>query len=238
MPEYFAKKFVIITAARTGSNALVNALTAHPSVHCDYEVFHPLQIYTAGDSPFSLEERERDPVAFLQTVMDWNRDRFPQKAVYGFKLFFPHNQAVYDHVIADPEWKKIVLRRRNLLDQFTSELIARASHKWNSDHGQAEKNKVEIKFSQFKYFLKHTQSNFDAVRAALKGSGQAFLGLEYEDVAAGRFDIVCDFLEVDGAAISTHLKKQNSPRSADKIVNAEEVKRWLQENGYLDWWVD
>lgn len=239
MLELFQRKFVILTSARTGSNALVNALTGHPEIHCDYEVFHPLQIYTAGDSPFAIAERDADPVGFLDRVMEWNSGRFPEKHVYGFKLFFAHSRAVFDRVIADPSWAKIVLYRQNLLDQFTSEQIARASSKWNSDHGNAGSQKIQVKISQLEYFLRHSQARFDEARTILKTSGQVHLELEYQDVAQGRFDAVCDFLKVDGSVpVATRLEKQNSPLSADRISNVDEVKSWLIANDHMDWWVD
>ena len=239
MADSFRKKFVILTAARTGSNALVNALTRHPDIRCDYEVFHPLEVYTDGDNPFSIEERDQDPVAFLDTVMAWNHDRFPNKGVYGFKLFFAHSQAVQDHVIADPSWAKIILRRKNLLDQFTSEIIARNSAKWNSEQGEAKQTKIHVKISQLEYFLRHAKTGFDAADDALKSSGQSCLDLEYRDIAQGRFDAICNFLEVDGSVpVATHLEKQNSPRSADRISNVDEVQAWLRENDHMDWWVN
>ena len=78
MPGSFDKKFVILTSARTGSNALVNALTNHPDIHCDFEIYHEFQIYTAGDNAFTLEERNGDPVLFLDKVQSLAKDRAPE----------------------------------------------------------------------------------------------------------------------------------------------------------------
>lgn len=233
----FDNRFVIITAARTGSNALVNALTNHADIHCDYEVFHPLEIYTAGDSPFDIAARDADPITFIRTVMDWNAGRYPAKSTYGFKLFFGHSDAVYDRLIEDETWQKILLRRDNILDQYVSEDIARQSAKWNSMQGAHKKKTTVVDLERFDQYRQRMSDNFAAAEQVLEATGQSYLSLEYADVAEGRFDKACTFLGVSGTA-ETELKKQNSPRSASKIENADEVQQWLAANGFSHWWVD
>lgn len=237
-PLPFDRRFVIVTAARTGSNALVNALTNHADIHCDYEVFHPMHIYTAGDSPFDLSERDADPVRFVRTVMEWNAGRYPEQPIYGFKLFFGHSDAVYQRLIEDQSWQKIVLRRDNILDQYVSEDIARQSAKWNSMQGEHKRTSVTVDLEHFDKYRARMDANYTDAVQTLERTGQQFLSLEYADVAEGRFNKVCDFLGVDGSSVATELKKQNSPRSASKIENADQVQAWLKDNGLSHWWVD
>lgn len=236
-PLPYDQRFVIITAARTGSNALVNALTNHREIHCDYEVFHPLHIYTAGDCPFDLNERDADPVKFIRTVMDWNKGRYPEKPIYGFKLFFGHSDAVYQRLIADKSWQKIILSRDNILDQYVSEVIARQSAKWNSMQGAHKKKTTTVDLEHFEKYRQRMTMNYADALETLERTGQQYLSLEYADVAEGRFDKVCDFLGVDGSSVTTELKKQNSPKSASKIENADQVKAWLAQNNLSHWWV-
>ena len=229
---------MILTAARTGSNALVDALLQHPEIHCDFEIFHSDQIYTAGDNPFDIALRDRDHNLFLTDCVRWSRERHPSAQAYGFKLFFGHSDRVYERVLADPTWKKILLHRSNMLDQCVSDEIARLSQKWTSNDGVSAVKKIELEMPQLEYRVQTNSRNFRMAEDFLEESEQAFLKLEYGDVVDGRFDKVCRFLGVDDIPLATSLKKQNSRRSADKISNVEQVKNWLRDNGHLDWWVE
>ncbi len=216
-------------------------MTRHPKIHCDYELFHELEIYADGPCPFSLEERDKDQWQFLDTVMGWSKQRYPKKKIYGFKLFFDHSQAVYDQIIEDISWRKIILRRSNILDQFTSEQLAFASNRWHSDAGQNKPtpSKVDIDLDEFDRYRQYIARRYQRAEDSLIASGQDYLMLDYEDVAAGHFDKACRFLCVSASKqVKTHLKKQNPLKSADKIANAAEVRQWLQDKNLSQWWVD
>lgn len=229
---------MVLTAARTGSNALVDALLKHPQIHCDFEIFHSDQIYTAGDNPFDIVSRDRDHNLFLNECVNWSRKQHPSAQVYGFKLFFGHSDPVYERVLADPAWKKILLYRSNMLDQCVSDEIARLSQKWTSNDGVSQVKKIELDIAQLEYRVRTNTRNFEMAEDFLETSQQAYLKLEYGDVVNGRYGKVCRFLGVDDIPLATSLKKQNSRRSADKIANVEDVKSWLRDNGHMDWWVE
>ncbi|MCA9265021.1 MAG: sulfotransferase, partial [Planctomycetales bacterium] len=68
------KRFVILAVPRTGSNLLCTLLNSHPEILCHHEVFNPQGIFlalTQRDRPHSLpslDERNRDPLRFLDEV--------------------------------------------------------------------------------------------------------------------------------------------------------------------------
>lgn len=238
MTNFYDQKFVIITMARTGSNALVNALTKHSAIHCDYEVYHPDQIYTDGIFPGLADVRDDDLVGFLYRVMAWNAERLPDKRTYGFKLFFEHSDLILKTVVDDPSWRKIILGRHNVVDQYISWAIARQSGAWSSDYGRDKKTKIDFDRKRFLKFVEEVETSYSFVEGRLKETGQDFLRLDYEDVAAQRFNKVFDFLGVDRATdLTPHLKKQNSRRTARKINKPFQVWRWLMCNGYGRYWV-
>jgi LPS sulfotransferase NodH len=240
MTEIFEKKFVILTMQRSGSNALVNALSRHAAVHCDYQTYHARALYANGTHPGTLEERDADPVGHLGRLMGWAKDAHPGKPVYGFKLFLSHNETVLGHVLADRSWQKVILRRENTLDQFISEEIARQSGAWtsNQEQGKPERPKVRVDWKRFLAYHKRVQADFEMVETRLKETGQDFLSLDYSDIAEQRFEKVFNFLHIDAdAAVAPHLRKQNPAHTRDKIANPIQVRWWLWRHGLSHMWV-
>lgn len=238
MTDFHSQKFVVITMARTGSNALVDALARHPAIHCDFEIFHPDQIFSNGVFPGPTEVRDNDIPGFLSKVMAWNAERFPEKKVYGFKLFTGHAPQIMDQVLADPAWKKIILRRANTLDQFLSLEIAQQSGAWSSEYAKKKRARIAVDRDAFLAFHNQVSRRFGAIESRLEQSGQTFLRLDYCDVAAGNFKPVFDFLDLAEAATATpRLSKQNPRRTAPKVERPWSLWWWLMRQGLGRFWV-
>jgi len=237
MTDFHSQKFVVITMARTGSNALVDALARHPAIHCDFEIFHPDQIFSNGVFPGPTEVRDDDITGFLPKVMAWNAERFPEKKVYGFKLFTDHAPQVMDQILADPSWKKIILRRANTLDQYLSLEIAQQSGAWSSEYERRKRARIDVDRGAFLAFHNQVSSRFDEIEDRLEQSGQTYLKLGYSDVAAGNFKLVFDFLGLAAASTATpHLSKQNPKRTALKVVRPWSLWWWLMRQGPGRFW--
>ncbi|SDD85119.1 MULTISPECIES: hypothetical protein [Kordiimonas] len=238
MTDFHSQKFVIVTMARTGSNALVNALTRHPGIHCDYEIFHPDQIFTDGVFPGPTEVRDNDIPGFLPKVMAWNAERYPEKKVYGFKLFTDHSPVIMDQILDDPSWKKIILRRSNTLDQYLSLEIAKQSGAWSSDYAKKGHVKIDLDRDAFLTFHDDVTGVFDSIIRKLEQSGQDFLTLDYSDVAHENFKPVFDFLGLaDASSATPHLSKQNPKRTASKVNHPLSLWWWLLRQGLGRFWV-
>ncbi|HJU39255.1 MAG TPA: hypothetical protein VJ724_06745, partial [Tahibacter sp.] len=128
-----ARRFVVLSARRCGSNRLCTILDAHPAIVCHHELFNPAGVFVAlaqrGDpAPFGgVAARERDPRAFLQAV--WAMPG--PHACVGFKITPDQVPAdVFDALLADRGIAKIVLHRRNVVRAFVSERIAERVGQW------------------------------------------------------------------------------------------------------------
>ena len=127
-------KFAIIAAPRTGSNLLCTLLNSHPEILCHHEVFNPDGIFTALTHRNehldlgSLEERDRDPLGFLQRV--WERQAEDYQLSVGFKWTRGQNDSRLTACLDDSNVKKIVLKRRNRIKTFISEKIAQRTQQW------------------------------------------------------------------------------------------------------------
>ena len=124
-------RFVILAAPRTGSNLLCTLLNSHAEILCHHELFNPQGVFTALDFQddaiaCSPGQRDRDPIAFLGRVWETH---FNHQCV-GFKWTRGQNEQVLAHVLGDASIKKIVLRRRNRVKTYVSEMIAKQTEQW------------------------------------------------------------------------------------------------------------
>ena len=64
-------RFVIIANPRTGTNLFIDLLNSHPAVTSHREVFHRHAVYLKkGTMDGLLDERNKDPIAFLKKLYD------------------------------------------------------------------------------------------------------------------------------------------------------------------------
>lgn len=235
---YTIKKFVVITMARTGSNALMSALMKHPNLYADYEIFHKQLISGLMEDRCSIEERNADPVGFLSQAVDLAVAAKPQSRAYGFKIFFGHNDKLLEQLIKDPDYSIVVLRRHNILDQYLSLEIARQTNQWTSRKG-AKTQKITMTEKAFISFYNQVNELYSGVDQSLERSGKQAYSLCYEDVANENYDDLCDFLELDRHDdLRTGLKKQNPTCTADKVTNPRAVRKMLKKHGLLHLWVE
>jgi hypothetical protein len=180
-------RFVILNATRTGSNFLCTVLNSHPDILCHHEIFNPHVIGVARHlqgSDFrlgSMEERESDPVEFLDRVWRTNLDR---RAV-GFKMCLWQHEPAYRAVLPDPSVRKIVLKRRNRVKSFVSLLLARQTGEWvvYDDHGEpAPRPRIHVDRDELLENVALHQRFYQETEAALRESGQDYAQLWYEDL--------------------------------------------------------
>ena len=125
--------FVVISAPRTGSNHLCSMLNLEDMV-MHFELFRVGEIdFQTGSGAhlemmdLSPEERDRDPIEFLQKVKA--AEILP---VVGFKLFPWQNDKLAETLIVDPSIRKVILHRENLLAMYASKRIAEQTNRYFS----------------------------------------------------------------------------------------------------------
>lgn len=180
-------RFVILAAPRTGSNLLCTLLNSHPHVLCHHEIFNPRGIFYALNyrdgsiSLGSLDERDRNPLEFLERVWRWPGG-FP---CVGFKMTRDQCDVVMERVIENRTIRKIVLRRHNRLKTFVSEMIAHETDQWEAYASCAPVVRIPKIRIAVKQLLAHVQMNdtfYRRIARALETSDQACLEVSYEKV--------------------------------------------------------
>jgi LPS sulfotransferase NodH len=232
-----ARRFAILTIPRTGSNYLCSLLNAHPEILCHHEVFNASGIFCSLDlrsrSAYyfgTLEERDRDPLAFLAQV--WDRS-FGHPTV-GLKLTRGQIRAAFEALLGDPAVRKIVIRRRNRIKTYVSEMVAQLTGEWESYPGlrpAAERLAIPISASGLCRYIEHNQVFYDAIARRLAAPEQRSLTVDYEDLfAAGQAARILDFLEVapDPAALTGATHKQNPTDLRQLIANFDQLAAALR----------
>ena len=228
MPD--ARRFIVLSARRSGSNMLCTILGAHPAVVCHHELFNPRGVFVAlehrGEAePFGgVAARERDPYAFLETM--WNAPG--AHACVGFKIT-PQQMPldVFDALLADRGVGKIVLRRDNVVRAFVSERIAECVDQWEVYDTAAlahDKPRVHVAPDDLKRYARAVDAYYAEIARRLRD--QEWLDLRYESLAGiDAQNRAFDFLGVARvtAPIAARSVRQNPEPLATLIDNHAEL---------------
>jgi hypothetical protein len=249
-----AQRFCVIAQARTGSEYLTTRLNEHPEIICHRELFNPHAVYSALGSAFkarlpSVEFRDAEPLAALEQVAALSEEAFPEKRVFGFKLFLKHNQDVRKHVRADLRYRLIVLERRNKLAQFVSTQTARATGQWTArttKKGEAKPSSkagaetdappgpMDVDLDHLAHFVEISTKRYALFNKRI-ADREGVMHLHSEDLDE-RFVEVLGFLGVD---VTPELRvvrlRQNPAPLAERIRNWDAVVGWLQRGGHAEW---
>ncbi len=235
-------KFVIVAAARTGSTLLVRTLNSLDSVCCHGELLnipvvrsfsdgfdpeHATQAERGQRGARLLQQRDEDPVGFIQAALSSDNAATGFKALYG-ALLNPHWRAVTDSLLATPDIKFIHLVRRNQLRRFVSEKILRAGGPNHSGAGgrSEQRVKVHIDVADFLHNCREVERERDEILALL--AGRDILEAAYEDLAADTGSMVseiCRFLRMDiaPATVNPALRKVGAADLSESVSNFQEL---------------
>jgi pyrimidine deaminase RibD-like protein/catechol 2,3-dioxygenase-like lactoylglutathione lyase family enzyme/LPS sulfotransferase NodH len=228
-------RFVVISAPRTGSNYLCSLLDSHPEILCHHELFNLDGIRyslskSEGFSLGSIAERDADPVGFVHRA--W-REHSGARAV-GFKLARRHPEFVFRDVLADQGVRKIVLRRRNRLKTFVSELVARKEQRWT--HYDASPSKlpnitVDVRLDDLRAYVQQQEAFYGRVLRVLESRGQAPIMVDYEDLflpeTQARLLGALGFEGRDLEGVRGRTPKRNPDDLRATIANYDELAREL-----------
>lgn len=233
-----ARRFVILSARRSGSNLLCTLIDSHPDALCHHELFNPRGIFTALDlrdtaTPLhDIAARERDPVAYLAQVWRYARGH----ACVGFKMTPDQHPEILHAVLEDSSIAKIVLRRNNPLRALVSERIADITGRWEAYAGEAGRQdidsiarpRVHIEREELDRHVRQVQAFYDGLTDAMQRSGQRWLELCYESLFdAGEQHRLCDFLRLSRRPLQARSVHQN-PEPLERLLdNADALRRSL-----------
>lgn len=221
---------------------MVTVLEAHPHVACLGEIYN-----TQGGtmrrlgirSPRMVQLCTEEPLKYLAEVTRMWTEREDAKPVFGFKMMLHHAPSVLEHIVSDPDWKIILLRRHDVLAQWSSLQIAKRTGEWGNKKKLARAKagieepavRVQFKAKAFERYTDKLASRYDALTQRL--SSHKVLEVTTEQIDARRHEIFT-FLGVDPrlAAPPANAGELQNPRSlAARFTNYDAVVRYAQERG-------
>ncbi len=226
------KRFVILSVPRVGSNYLCALLNSLPEVLCHHELFNDQGIHLAldlrdsGDLLGTMQERDRDPLAFLDRVWAMTCERL----WLGFKLAWRAPQVAFEQILEDPTIAKLVLDRENRVKMFVSEQVARAEWQWTFYDTRPEDlppRRVPLDTEAFLTYNRTMDAFYSGVRTALRQSGQSWLELRYETLFERETHRrILEFLEIPASpsSMKSATFKRNSQDLRDVLSNFERAR--------------
>lgn len=228
-----ARRFVILSARRSGSNLLCTLIDSHPDALCHHELFNPRGIFTAldlRDTPTPLHDiaaRERDPAAYLTQVWRYARGH----ACVGFKMTPEQHPDILQTVLDDIGIDKIVLRRNNPLRALVSERIAEITGRWEAYAGEDEPGphpRVHVERDELDRHVRQMEAFYAGITGAMRRSGQRWLELRYESLFdAEEQQRLCAFLGLSPCALQARSVRQNPEPLEQLLENADALRRSL-----------
>jgi hypothetical protein len=227
----YVRPFVLVAQVRTGGHLLVDLLNSHPRVHCDYEPFLPRW----RDNPFRPQLLLRK--AFSYRYVE-KRSKLYSTQLYGFKLlinqvFFPKRTLSALH---RKGWKIIHLRRRNIVRQAASLLIARKTGEWHREAQEdAHHQKVLLDCREFLGQIRG-QRNITAKEDALLRK-YPHLSVDYEPFCrTGGYqetsERIFECLGLSPCVVTTKFLRMHAGPLREYIENYDEVVRVLDGTEY------
>lgn len=236
--------FIILGAGRTGTNLLIQYLRSQPGIVCYNEVFHLHRpIYGYAHLDHFLKEsgdrlRKQSAARFLERYILGPRSRKVKAA--GFKYIYWHGEGEgwqknnNAAVLGIAGLKVLHLRRRNKLDQFVSEKVARQQKSWSSEQAAGANNtRIAVDPEEFKAFVPRI--------TALEEKYEALFGhmpihsLYYEDLVQkpqDEMDAVFAFLGLEKRAVQTRTNKLITLPKHSLIENYEALVRQLKDTPF------
>jgi LPS sulfotransferase NodH len=229
------RRFVILSARRSGSNLLCTLIDSHPDALCHHELFNPSGIFTALDlrdtaTPLhDIAARERDPIAYLAQVWRYARGH----ACIGFKMTPDQHPQILQAVLEDIGIAKIVLRRDNPLRALVSERIAEITGRWEAYAGEGggqetnpgERPPIHVERDELDEHVRQVQTFYDGLTDAMQRSGQRWLELRYESLFdADEQHRLCDFLGLSTRPLQARSIRQN-PEPLERLLDNADALR-------------
>ncbi|MGR3484221.1 MAG: hypothetical protein ACU0BF_02670 [Paracoccaceae bacterium] len=233
-------RFVVLSAARSGTTVLTSSLDTHPDIYCHREAMRDGAATTIKAEFRALHDveamRRDDPAGLARALLAFS----PGPRCVGFKLFRGQSAPALDAVMADPGVHKVVLERMNYLASYSSQLLARAtgiSHargKRGQAYAEVEKPKVPFDAGRFKRRVTAKVRGFAAYRERSVGP---LMDLRYDEIGPEAFSRVVSFLGLPPAELEVSFRKMNDADILSRFrpEDHDTIRRTLDEIGHPEW---
>jgi hypothetical protein len=231
-----AKRFTLLSAARSGTSLVIRSLETHPDIWVAGEIFHNTPEWHLPPEltvPEQLQARETDPIGFVERVFKFSTS----KKVVGFKMWYDQNPIAAEYVLRHNGIKKIILDRTNKLATYSSGFAAEKSGIWNVPAKDAN-NYVPayVFFSEesFDGHVAHHARLFNLYRTI--SYGDVFY-LTYSELTRSGCGSILDFLGLAQIEIKPQTHRLLSTKILDRFHPdaRDRVVRHLTKIGKLEW---
>jgi LPS sulfotransferase NodH len=232
------KKMVILSTARSGTSVLKETLATHPDALMHGEIFHEKiewHIHPEYVAQRDVTRRDRDPVGFVQEILETNLGR----KVVGFKFWRSQSEPACRHILESPEILKIILERKNRLAAFSSSLLANKTQVWNIRGTEplakpVDAEKLPFQAQAFRNFLRAHDELFAFYRSEAKGT---VIDLTYQQVSNLDIDELLKALDLEGFPYRHQMQRLYSTDTISRFEEPahERIRAELVQLGHEDW---
>jgi LPS sulfotransferase NodH len=239
-------KFVILSAARSGSCYLNGFLRSHGNILCRAEIFHPnYKGPNCGVHFYNYYVRSSLKNRIIHSLSPWQSLKFFMKESFkkdthkasGFKLLYfqaEHNQLIFKY-LKQNDFRIIHLLRKNILRRYLSLEIAKKNNIWvQFDGDTVKKSKIKVECSKIIEELNKTKE--EQAYYSKQAKDFVFLKCEYENLCRDtkkELQKIQDFLKVPKRDLKPQSVKQNSFSINEIANNYEELKSTLKNTEYV-----
>lgn len=231
------KRFMIVSAARSGSTMLVERCDSHPNAICYGEIFHDNHIgwmsHQGPQGTSLLKRRALDPGDFLETFV-WSRKPSNIRSV-GFKLLYPHyfqNRDPFDVYLDSAGTTQIIfLRRQNFLKMYLSLLNGRETNRYQirSERERGPIRRRELSLEGCVNFFKRNLVQEEIVRHRFRN--HPHIDVAYEALVASpevENRRICEFLDIPDAPLSQDVVQMSTASLRQQISNYDAIRDQLR----------
>jgi LPS sulfotransferase NodH len=242
-----ARPFVILTAPRTGSAWLVDALNSHPRIAAYGELFVPGAReregeYGSRDRPLftsyaETDGRSRSRVGLLRKRIAYLNAVYGRDDVdcVGFKLIYKQatlNPGVLAY-LSLRRAKVVHLIRSNVLDSVISWETARARRLFHARQGDDVKPaKVELDAAALLDRLDYHEYAITVARGWIRNLRLPYTETFYEELTGPKRDEklarILSFLGVEPSALGSDLVRMNPTEHSELLTNYDEIRDTLR----------
>jgi len=233
------RRFVIFSAARSGTSLLSSTLNTHPNIFTHGEIYHPrpkwhLRGTFADWSDEQTIAARADKIGYLKMVFDQ-----AGADVVGFKMWHSQEPQICDSLLAIPAVSNIIYERENRLAQYASGALAKQSGIWNRSAQNApykgrDSEPVEFNARRFLSYVRRQEKTFAHYRKYAKGP---VLDMTYADLTTRGFHPVLRFLGVPEVNLEPQKQKLHSSNIIARFQPSahKEVHAVLKDLGHPEW---
>lgn len=229
-------RFVLFSAARSGTTLVTDTLKTHPGAYVHAEIYQPRRENHIRDEfrqRFDVEALAKQPQRLARAILDFT----PGPPVVGFKMWTWQAPGAANALLRDAGVHKIVLERANKLAAFSSVQLAWKTGRWNRWRGESEAPPapvLDFDAAEFDAFIERQDKLFANYRAAAAGP---VLWLEYLDLPEPGLTRIQDFLGIAPLPLQPRRVKLYGADILARFAPADHaaIRRRLDRLGRPDW---